>query len=415
MWVSGEKSLSDLDANKDRSIGTLSFVDVCFSDLNIKRMETALKGRKVERISIMNCRGKIDEALSVIFECVLVECLKLDSLYIRPSTSKVIEEGVASCSSLKCMVFQATSITKSLAESLQNALARTSSLESLYLSSLSASNSENNGPRWIDAILEGLRSNRSLKHLGLARVRDLKADEVLHAIQSHEMLESISIACLDGISTSTMNALEDLALCPASRMKIVKLSIRGDWTGLQRLPNRRSGDGRPSIRYKLSISTSTQYSDMHLLGETLVRNCDIHSLSLAHCGLGEDDVACLAIYLGRSQGLKSLSLLGNSLNSGRGCQAILKALESNQSLERIDFPTIIEQKPQIDHLLDCNRAGRRFLMEVNAPSSLWPVIVARAGTIDYTTSYPIFTKPDEISARRANAIYHLLHEQWYGR
>jgi hypothetical protein len=409
MWVSGEKSLSDLDANTDRSIGTLSFIDVCFCDVNIKRMEMSLKGRKVERVSIMNCRGKIDEALSVIFECVLVECLKLDCLNIKPSTSKVIEEGVATCSSLKCLVFQATCMTKSFAESLQRALARTRSLESLYLSALSTGNSESSD--WINAILEGLRSNRSLKHLGLARVRDLAAADVLRAIQSHEMLESISFACLDGIASNTLMALDEVACSAESRMRFVKLSVRGDWTGLHRLPNRPPGDGRPRIRYKLTISTSTQYSDMHILGEMLIRNSDIHSLSLAHCGLGEEDVACLATYLECSQGLKSLSLLGNALNSGRGCEGILKALRHNQSLERIDFPTIIEQKVPIDHLLDCNRAGRRFLKEVNGPVSLWPVIMARAGTIDYTTSYPIFTRPDELSARRANAIYHLLHEQ----
>jgi len=414
MWLSGEKSLSDLDANKDKSIGTISFVDLCFSAGNIKRMEMALKGRKVERISIRNCRGQIDEALTVIFDCVLLECLQLDWIYVKPSTTKVIEDGVASSSSLKSLVLSATCITRSLSLAIQNALIRTTSLESLCLDSLSTANSEGNSQFWIDSFLHGLRINRSLKHLGLARMRDFNASDVIHAIQSHPRLESLSFASLDGISPSTIHALEGLTVCPESRLKFIKLSVRGDWTGLQRLPNRPFGDERPRIRYELRISTSTQFSDMNLLGMILVRNSDIHALSLGQCGLGEDEIACLASYLRLSKGLNWLCLLGNVLRSGRGCQAMLDALEDNHSLERIDFPIIIEQKAKIDHLLDCNRAGRRFLKEVNAPIGLWPIIMARAGTINYTSSYPLFTKPHEISTRRANVLFHLLHGQWHG-
>lgn len=411
MWVSGEKSLSDLDTNKDKSIGTLSFIDVSFSDANIRRIETSLKGRKVERISIYNCRGSFGEALSIIFDCVLVECLKLDCVHISPSTAKVIEQGVATCSSLKCLVLQAITITSSVSQALHRALTKARSLESLYFSSITPRPAASNKRWWIKEILDGLSSNQSLKHLGLARVQDMDASDVLHAICLHPLLETISFACLDGLSPSMLAALRELSQSTESRIRSIKLSVRGDWTGLAKLP-RRPSNYQTQLGYKLSISMSPHNCrDMHVLGEILVRNPDIHSLSLAHCGLCEEDIASLASHLKDTKGLKTLSLLGNILNSGVGCVAILAALSYNHSLERIDFPTLIEQKREIDHLLDCNRAGRRFLKEVRAPVSLWPVVVARAGMIDYTTSYPIFTKRDEIEARRANAIYHLLHHQ----
>jgi hypothetical protein len=407
MWISGDKVLADLhNAKRDKSLGCLNFVDVYFTDANIKRMELALKGRQFEKIGIMSCRGKVDEALLVIFESVQVECLRLDCLHIKPSTARVIGEGVATCRSLKCLVLQALCMTETLAQSLEHGLSRTSSLESLYLSAISARNSDR---LWTEIILEAFRKNRSLKHLGIARVRGMDPAKVFQSIQSHESLESISFACLDGVAPSTLTALDDLSRSSKSKLKTVKLSVRGDWTNLWYLPNQFFG-GR-LIRFELTISTSSQCCDMRQLGEILVRNELIESLSLAHCGLDENSIAQLASFLGKVKGLKYLGLQGNLLNSGRGCDALLAALEHNRSLERIDMPAIVEQKRAIDHLLDWNRAGRRLFQDLDAPMSLWPLVLDRADKIDYTRSYPLFKRPEEVAARRASAIFHLLQRQ----
>lgn len=406
MWISGDKVLADLhDAKKDKSLdlGCLNFVDVFFTDANIKRMELALKGRKFERISIISCRGRVDEALSVIFDRVQVVCLKLDCFHVKPSTARVIGEGVAKSCSLKCLALQALCMTEALAEALEYGLSRTSSLESLYWSAITARQSDR---QWTDIILDAFRKNRSLKHLGIARVRGMSSAKVFQSIHCHESLESISFACLDGITPSTLTALEDLSRSSRSKVKTVKLSVRGDWTNLRYLANQSSGSR--FLRFKLTISTSSQHCDMQQLGEILERNDLIESLSLAHCGLDEDSIAQLASFLGRVKGLKYLGLQGNLLNSGRGCDALLTALEHNHSLERIDMPAIVEQKRAIDHLLDWNRAGRRLFQDFDAPLSLWPLVLDRASKIDYTNSYPLFKRPEEVAARRANAIFHLL-------
>ncbi len=403
-WISDEKILAEL--SEENRVGCLNFFDFSFTDINIQRMELALKGRKVERIGITSCRGKLDQALTLIFGHVHVECLKLDCLDIKPTTAKIIGQGVASCSSLKSLSLQALNMTESFANALHHALCRTNHLESLYLSVLGTTQSYR---ILVDMILDGFQSNRSLKHLGIARVRGMESSRVFESIQNHSSLESVSFASMDGITSSTLTSLEDLSNCPHSKVTTIKLSVRGDWTGLRHLPTQ-SCNKRP-FYYKLTISTSDQFCDMQLLGEILERNENIQSLSLAHCGLDDEKISQLASFLGRVKGLKELNLYGNSLNSGRGCDALLAALQYNHSLERIDLPTLVDQRAALEHLLDCNRAGRRLHQDVNAPVALWPLVLQRASSIDYTKRYPLFRCPDEIAARRANAIFHLLQGQ----
>lgn len=403
-WISDDKVLVDL--TDEKSVGSLNFFDVSFTDSNIQRMELALKGRKVGRIGITSCRGKLEEALSLIFRCVQVEYLKLDCLHINPTTAKTIADGVGASSSLKCLSLQAIHMTEHFAAAIHDALCRTISLEYLYLSVLATRLSDQT---CVDTLLRGLQNNISLKHLGIAKVRGMDPNRVFQSVKEHLSLESISFACMDGISASTLAALNDLSRSPQSKVNTIKLSIRGDWTRIRHFP--KSSVTARRIHYKLTISTSSEFCDMQVLGEILEQNDNIVALSLAHCGLDEDRIAQLACHLAKVKGLRELNLQGNSLHSGRGCDALLAALEYNRGLERIDLPTVVDQKASLDHLLDCNRAGRRLYTNTNVPRALWPIVLHRASKIDYTRSYPLFKRPEEVAARRANAIFHLLQGQ----
>lgn len=400
-WISDENIVGDLNA--EQSVGCVDFFDFSFTDVNIQRMEQALLGRAVERIVITSCHGKVDRALSFLLSRVRVKCLKLDCMNINPSTASILADGVGYRHSLRSLSLQGITMTDHLAKALHQALLKTDWLQFLYLSVIGTSRVDTVS---MELILEGIKCNRSLKHLGIARVRGMDPARVFQSIQSHSSLETISLASMDGIAPETLTALEDLAHSPNRKVTTIKLSVRGDWTGLAYLP-KQAGDKVP-LRYRLTISTSSQFCDMRQLGEILETNDNIQSLSLAHCGLEEDDIVQLASYLGRVKGLKELYLYGNFLNSGQACEALLNALQHNLSLERIDLPAKVDKRDLLEHHLDCNRAGRRLHKDINAPRGLWPLVLQRASSIDYVNTYPLFRRPEELAARRANVVFHLL-------
>jgi hypothetical protein len=394
MWISEGKTLDDLDvAAKDPSVSCLYFVHVNFTEAVTDQL-CAFRGRRFGRIVLMSCRGKLDLVMSILFEELQVEALRIDSLRFKPSTAKALGKGLAQSRYLKSLSFQAMSMTETLAESLKHGLAQTRNLETLLWNTITAPQ----GVKWVNHILEAIQKNSSLKRLGIYRVKNLCSAQVLHSIQNHSTLQHLAMTLQD-LKPSTLKALENLANSSQSKLCTMKLCIRGEWQRITCLPSGR-------VRFSLEIST-TRYKNMRILGKALAENDSIESLSLGYNGFADENITILSSWLRKAKGLKHLNLNGNSLET-EGSQALISALQSNHQLERVELPIRCEHTDQICHLVDLNRGGRRLLLDTNAPSSLWPHAMDRAGSIDYS-EYPLHTNSKENDRRRANVVYHLLH------
>jgi hypothetical protein len=252
----------------------------------------------------------------------------------------------------------------------------------------------------LKSILGAIRKNTTLKRLEMYRMQDLHPAELIESIHSHSSLLYLSTT-LDNLDHDVVKAIEELSRSSQSKLRTLKLCIRGVWRMIDSLPS----NGR--FRYSLEVSTA-KYKRLASLGKALVQNESIESLNLAHNGLTDNDISVLASMLAEARGLQHLSLHGNSIEK-KGGQALLLAMQSNHQLESLELPIRCEpHADQIRHYADMNKGGRRLFLDSNASASLWPLVIEKAGRIVYNRT-PLARTYKENEARRANVIYHLLH------
>jgi hypothetical protein len=146
--------------------------------------------------------------------------------------------------------------------------------------------------------------------------------------------------------------------------------------------------------------------------QCLLHDNHLEKLMLTDCLLSQDGFQSLLSQLGGIKRLRCLWL--------DGCQSIgisarktlantaEQALQQNVTLEFLQFPFggFDEYMLELDDLLDLNRGGRRLLQEADVcPSSLWPVVLGRANTLEFPGRGG--RGSDE---RRANILYFLLRQ-----
>jgi hypothetical protein len=145
--------------------------------------------------------------------------------------------------------------------------------------------------------------------------------------------------------------------------------------------------------------------DMVLLGRMLRANSNvIEEIDLGHNGIPSSELDILIPSLAQVCGLERLYLHGNTL-SPQGAAALLQAASSPMMsrIQTMRLPFCCPMAAELQHAADLNRAGRNILLDPATPVALWPLVLERAGKLAFGSGDTFD------SAKRANAIYHLLH------
>ena len=149
--------------------------------------------------------------------------------------------------------------------------------------------------------------------------------------------------------------------------------------------------------------------DMTIFADSLCLNHTLNSLSLWTCGITTAGIHYFALRLVDMKGLIKLAIPGDAISvllspascEGDGIHPKKGGLTQNVYLRTLNVPPECQLNDTIRYYLDLNRGGRRLLREPNIPSSLWPLVLARAfNTVTYVAN--------DTHQSRLNVLYCLL-------
>ena len=115
------------------------------------------------------------------------------------------------------------------------------------------------------------------------------------------------------------------------------------------------------------------------LSESLSVNSSLQRLDLSNSRITEQGICTIACKL-PSFSIKELDVSGNEFSefaAGR----LAEGLSYNRTIENLGPIAKSSKSPVIGHHLDLNIGGRRALQH-DIPMAIWPLLLARAGSID---------------------------------
>ena len=441
MWITDEETEADLlVAASDLDVTGLYMVHVRFTEAIVETFQTAFYGRHFSKLYFYSCSGTDDVLASL--RCMTVDELRVDGMSLtdsaalalagilmEPNSSTPSSSSSASAVGIvQQLVFQDIPLTQPLADAIRIALQGTTTLKSLVwnhgTSQIPFHHDDESTRSAIDSlILQGIRNNISLDTLELNCIlSDACVVELLKVVSTHSTLKKVYLR-LQNATQETRKALEQLfskreeqktttkkaatTTKNLSLLEHLKLTIDGDFIPLcTNLANNADTFSTSPLRLSLELSSVNTMDDIDHLGRLLVSNPFIEQLDLGHSGITNLGFCALAPSLAMAHGLKRLHIYGNSCGT-TGAEAILDAVRANTMLQAVQLPYQCPLEKQITNLADVNRGGRRLLLNtVTAPVALWPRVLERAGTLQYTLgplirgNYP----------RQVNVVYQLLRE-----
>lgn len=177
--------------------------------------------------------------------------------------------------------------------------------------------------------------------------------------------------------------------------------------------DKRRRNFQPSIQATLRLLTSPRsnlkaldLSHLNLrnehvetLAKILTQDTRLEQLNLSFNKISDHG---LEKFAGRIHEMKNLSKLSLLPNLWKNAEPLCRAMQHNTSIEYLDSLLFLPEAAMLRYYAAINRAGRRLFSEnQNAvPLGLWPVVLERAGKINYYVQ-------DEPRAR-ADAVFHLL-------
>jgi hypothetical protein len=187
--------------------------------------------------------------------------------------------------------------------------------------------------------------------------------------------------------------LANLLMDQERRVKSIDLSLQhtGEWGGSLDLSILSAAIAYNFSLNHLDLSFNILTSDdIRTLMTALSNNNSLQSLNLCKTGLDDALVQEIGQNLPNMTSLQYLNILANRFGDS-GADALLRGLQSQVTLSKLDMPRGFSASEHIDYLLAINTGGRRLLMNTitgsdtktrpACPLALWPFILERVNCL----------------------------------
>jgi Ran GTPase-activating protein (RanGAP) involved in mRNA processing and transport len=371
------------NAEADTSFNQISFHAVTIDQTIADAFVCLLRhgDRSWESVEIINCRGHVENAITLALSVDRVKSLSLVRNIEMAGGYAALGVGLQATTSLKQLRLT-SNIHLSDATALTEGLRRNTTLEALEF-------------RWstldegtVSQLTRGLRENRHLKSLDFfgCSLEDEDLAEIASGIRYHPTIEVLS---LNGNK------------CGVSASRQIATIIESDGCLLRKVDisfQRHDAESRLDVSVIAAALRSNKSlhildltcnrlndQDAEVLAEALCDNTTLQELFLARNKITDSGIASIARDLPNMRGLKKLSLWGNTFGED-GATALLGGMARNMELHDLHLFRQFNCSDLIQYFTNINRGGRKLLQESPnvVPMALWPLVMERANNIKLT-------------------------------
>jgi hypothetical protein len=365
-----------------------------------------LQHRKFVGLHLAHCTGSLDVLIQRVSSLNQVENVSIlsDFCPLDADSCRALGQGLVENTSIQKLILQVRLSTE-LAEALYQGLSGNASLQELSLPISAADETS------IEFLAKGFRNSKSLQRLRLHRhdlVWSMNCGHMVTLMKALEHHPSLTELSIQGSSCLREGVMAIGALIGANNVQLTKMDLSNHQYG---------GDGMlgvDSLAESLGANAHLKYlslsghaltcEDVECLAMALSQKSGLRELCLANCDISEQGAIAFAKQIPRMKRLQYLWLHANPFGL-EGATAILQALENNWELEQLMIPRGRgtrgdDLQRKIEFQLILNRGGRKLLLERNVPQALLPVVLSRAGNIEWE----YFVQKNA----QADVIFHLL-------
>lgn len=357
--------------------------------------------RQWRNVEFINCRGDVENAISLALSTDAVQCLHLVRNIEPFDGYGILGRGLKTTNSLKKLRLTTTTIGETDAAFVSEGLAQNNSLDTIEF-------------RWstflpgtVARLAQGFKKKRSLKSVDFfgCSLRDNDLAEIFSSVRDHPSLQNL---LLNGNKFGERGSLEVAKMlacegCPLSKLDLSFQRLEGERIHVGKLAE--SLGKNTSLRILDLTCDGLDDVDAAMLSNAMVQNRTIRELFLARNKFTDKGITTIAHKLPAMKGLKKLSLWGNRFGE-KGARALLNGIANNMELCDLHLFRKFVCSDQIQYFENINRAGRKLLQEApnQVPLSLWPRVLERANTM----KVPPRQKAEEFQEARIDMLFCLL-------